>query len=62
MEQENQKRENKDFLSALHSFSLLRVMDKDEKTILNILAWPVVVLLIASVLMGAIRYFYRKLD
>ncbi len=75
MEQENQKRvlntililgtvqsEKPDFLSKVHSFSLLRIIDKDEKTMLNIPAWPVLVVLVAFFVLRAVRIFYRKLD
>ncbi len=50
-----------DFFSRIHLFSLLRIIDKDENTILNIPAWPILVVLFAFFVARAVRNFYRKL-
>ena len=47
--------EKKDFFSTLHSFSSLMIKGKDEKTILNIPAWPVLVALVVIWVVRAIR-------
>jgi hypothetical protein len=49
------KSEKQDFFSVLNSFSLLLIKDKDEKTILNIPAWPLLVALVVFFVMRAIR-------
>lgn len=49
------KSEKKDFFSTLNSFSLLMIKGKDEKTILNIPAWPVLVALVVFFVVRAIR-------
>ena len=55
MAQDNPTRDKKDFFSTLHSFSLLMIKGKDEKTILNIPAWPVLVALVVFWVVRAIR-------
>jgi hypothetical protein len=47
--------EKQDFFSILNSFSLLMVKGKDERTILNIPAWPLLVALAAFFIVRAIR-------
>jgi hypothetical protein len=47
--------ENQDFFSALNSFSLLMIKGKDEETILNIPAWPVIVAIFVFFVVRAIR-------
>jgi hypothetical protein len=47
--------EKQDFLSKLNSFTLLMVKEKDGRTILNIPAWPVLVVLAAFFVARAIR-------
>ncbi len=47
--------EKQDFFSKLNSFSLLMVIDKDGRTLLNIPAWPVFVALAAFFVVRAIR-------
>lgn len=47
--------EKQDFFSKLSSFSLLMIKDKDERTILNIPAWPVLLALAAFFVVRAIR-------
>ncbi len=56
------KSEKKDILSTIHSFSLIRIIDKHEKTLLNIPAWPMLVVLIMFFVVRAARMFYRKPD
>lgn len=56
------KSEKQDFFSTLNSFSLLMIKGKDEKTILNIPVWPVLVALVIFFLMRAIRFIYLKPD
>ena len=55
MAQDNPTRDKKDFFSTLHSFSLLMITGKDEKTILNIPAWPVLVALVVFWVVRAMR-------
>ncbi len=47
--------EKRDFFSKLNSFSLLKVIGKDERTILNIPAWPALVALVAFFVVRAMR-------
>ena len=47
--------EKQDFFSKFHSFSLLRVQGKDERTILNIPAWPFLVALVAFCVARVLR-------
>jgi hypothetical protein len=47
--------EKQDFFSKLHSLSLLKVISKDERTILNIPAWPALVALVAFFVVRAMR-------
>lgn len=47
--------EKQDFFSKLNSFSLLLVKDKDERTLLNIPAWPVLVALVVFIMVRTIR-------
>lgn len=47
--------EKQDFFSTLNSFSLLMVKDRDERTLLNIPAWPVLAALAAFFIVRAIR-------
>lgn len=44
-----------DFFSKLNSFSLLKVIGKDERTILDIPAWPALVALVAFFVVRAMR-------
>lgn len=49
------RNEQRDFFSTVNSFSLLRLIDKDGRTILNIPAWPALVALCAFIVLRAIR-------
>ncbi len=56
------KSEKKDILSTIRSFSLIKIIDKHEKTLLNIPAWPMLVLLVTYLVLRAARMFYREPD
>ena len=47
--------EKQDLFSKVNSFSLLLIKDRDERTILNIPAWPVLLALAAFFVVRAIR-------
>ena len=56
------KSEKKDILSTIGSFSLIRIIDKHEKTLLNIPAWPMLALLVTYLVLRATHMFYREPD
>lgn len=47
--------EKRDFFSKVNSFSLLKVIGKDERSILNIPAWPAFIALVAFFAVRAMR-------